>query len=152
MDFSRISVGFPFIIYKSFNGKSVGLRRISVGFFLTSAGSVDDFPVLLLLEPVVFLITRGAWHDLLILARWHADQSLAGDQPLRKRGLLQGWPPEDAALGNKLGANLNRADANCEHITPSTLRNMAGEIQIWSTSVLAAQACPHSRAGERIAL
>ena len=58
----------------------------------------ENLPVLVVPWPVLFLIQRRRWVDIMLLVRWHAAFNLHAKGAKACPGLLQNYPPPDAAV------------------------------------------------------
>ena len=98
----------------------------------------SEVPVLFLPEPIVYLVARRRWAQILLLGRWH--RHFLADNVVSD--LLPGWPPPDSEVWKK--------ELQCEPrvevpFNLETLADMTNQLQRWAPVLQAAAALPEER-------
>ena len=77
------------------------------------AAHADDIPILLVPEPIAFLISQGRWTEVMILCSWHNLINADGHQLWQGRHLFAEvpWPPLEHQVWTRIGDHDQQADA-----------------------------------------
>ena len=119
-------------------------NTLSLSHVLSMWGAkVDDttaIPAIALPEPIVFLILRGRWTDVLFLLRWHQDLKRIHSLTL----LIPGWPPAGSEPFYHIGEQRLEQPA----VAPSedACVQLAYDIKIWSAKFGAEEEASFSQA------
>ncbi len=90
-----------------------------------------DIPVLLLPLPVVYLLFRGEWSQLLLLTSWHPALHLHTTKSKQCRGPIDGWPLAGADVWNHAGKHEDLEAEPVDPLTPEALSDMCDALRRW---------------------
>ena len=112
--------------------------------------------VLMVPMPIAELIARGAWTDVVLLARWYHGSTLLDLKKLQRslQCLHDGWPAAEWVLRAMAGCReVSEVERQNDHVLGvRPLRRLASDLRRWAPAVLNATGDDEDRGGEKLVL